>query len=163
MEKSSPEGFTGRPGSLLCIYSKKRHLSPGEDGASVCAKEPDFCELLTDKKLQENSEHRSSPGKIRIQRYARGILAQQGLLLVSPSVPREPKESVCPQDTLGPRTPERPAGMSKYKGGLPAAHSPFTCRLLWVALWHDPERTIETSQAPSDAGLWFSKSLERGF
>ena len=78
MEKSSSEGFTGRPGSLLCIYSKKRHLSPGEDGASVCAKEPDFCELLTDKKLQENSEHRSSPGKIRIQRYARGSLAQQG-------------------------------------------------------------------------------------
>lgn len=53
--------------------------------------------------------------------------------------------------------------MSKYKGGLPAAHSPFTCRLLWVTLWHDPERPIETSQAPFDAGLWFSKSLERGF
>ena len=52
-------------------------------------------------------------------------LRSKGSLLVSPSVPREPKESVCPQDTLGPRVPERPAGMSKYKGGLPAAHSFF--------------------------------------
>ena len=74
-------------------------------------------------------------------------LRSKGSLLVSPSVPREPKESVCPQDTLGPRAPERPAGMSKYKDGLPAAYSPFTCRLLWVTLWHDPERPIEPSQA----------------
>lgn len=42
-------------------------------------------------------------------------LRSKGSLLVSPSVPREPKESVCPQDTLGPRAPERPAGMSKYR------------------------------------------------
>src|SRR5699024_1780679 len=50
METSRPAGSAGRPGSLRCSDSKKRHLRPDEDGASVCAKEPDFCELLTDKK-----------------------------------------------------------------------------------------------------------------
>ena len=159
MEKSSPEGFTGRPGSLLCIYSKKRHLSPGEDGASVCAKEPDFCELLTDKKTSGRLGASQFSGENPSSAACAWKPCAAGVLCSFPHPCHGSRRKACvhriPWDQ-GPR-------MSKYKGGLPAAHSPFTCRLLWAALRHDLERPIKTSQAPSDAGLWFSKSLERGF